>query len=274
MPSCIFTKSGGGGGGDVGALTAPTDLSGLVVWFDFSDSTKIFDSNTGGSTPANGGAIGRIEDKSSNARNATQATANNRPLYQTNVQNGLSVARFDGSNDVLITANFSMPAQASFFAVCARPWSTAAYKSIFSSANYAETTGYAFSISLQAGLNFKTRDIFYAARGFGIGRAPRIGGDGTKLNGFTSNSFHIISGAIGSSNISLFVDKVKSSLSGLIQDVDTGNDTTSTGFSIGGGTVGGAWDRDIGEIFVYDSDLSDTNRQKAENYLATKWGIA
>lgn len=274
MPSCIFTKSGGGGGGDVGALTAPTDLSGLVVWFDFSDSTKIFDSNTGGSTPANGGAIGRIEDKSSNARNATQATANNRPTFQTNVQNGLSVARFDGTNDTLNTASFSMSQSISFFAVAARAWSTAAYAAIFASGNYANTSGYNLLTAGGTANEWKNKDIIFAGTGFNSTQLPRASGANALLNGFTSNTFHLFSGYIGSAATKIFIDKTEISYTYLLMDEDKTLDTTSTAFQIGSSATGDFWTRDIAEIFIYNSAISDTNRQKAENYLATKWGIA
>jgi hypothetical protein len=254
----------------VGALTAPTDISGLVVWFDFSDSTKIFDSNTGGSTPANGGAIGRIEDKSGNARNATQSTANNRPTYQTSIQNGLSVARFDGTNDTLDTASFSMASSISFFVVCARTWSTAKYANPFYSSNYGASAGYALSQALEATQDWNIRDWFFVGKGFNAGIPPRSCGGGSTLNGFTSNSFHIFSGRIGASAADIFIDKVRQTQK-TTENYRSGNsvDTASASFKIGAA----GWDRDIGEIFIYDSLLSDTNQQKAENYLANKWGL-
>lgn len=74
------------------AAWAPTDLASLVAWWDFSDATTLF--TDAGTTPvsADGDAIYRVGDKSGNTRYVEQATAGNRPLYKTNIQNGLSVA--------------------------------------------------------------------------------------------------------------------------------------------------------------------------------------
>ena len=40
-------------------------------------------------------------DSSGNSNDATQGTAADRPLYRTNIVNGLPIVRFDGANDFL-----------------------------------------------------------------------------------------------------------------------------------------------------------------------------
>jgi hypothetical protein len=80
---------------------APTDLTGLQCWLDASDSTTLFDSLTGGSLPANGGGIGRWEDKSGNGYHADDLVNNSvvkidtaRPTRVVAAQNNRDVINF------------------------------------------------------------------------------------------------------------------------------------------------------------------------------------
>jgi hypothetical protein len=50
---------------------SPNQISGLQLWYDAADSSKIFNAVSGGSTPASDGDVRRIEDKSGNLRHAT-----------------------------------------------------------------------------------------------------------------------------------------------------------------------------------------------------------
>lgn len=88
-----------------GNLFSPARLFGLSepgVWYDPSDLTTLFQ-DTAGTTPvtAAGQTVARINDKSGNGLNATQATAASRPTYQ--VVNGRPCLVFDGSDDFLVT---------------------------------------------------------------------------------------------------------------------------------------------------------------------------
>jgi hypothetical protein len=57
---------------------SPLSLS-PALWLDASDASTLFDATTGGSLVAADGAVARWEDKSGNARHATQATLSLRP---------------------------------------------------------------------------------------------------------------------------------------------------------------------------------------------------
>ena len=71
---------------------APTDISGLQLWLDASDTSTLFDATAGGSlVTTNGSAVARWNDKSGNNRHAIQGTVNNRPT-----KNGNSIY-FNGS---------------------------------------------------------------------------------------------------------------------------------------------------------------------------------
>ncbi|MBK9122796.1 MAG: hypothetical protein IPM16_06700 [Chloroflexi bacterium] len=93
----LLHRRGGGG-----AAFVPTDISGLALWLDASDSTTLFQ-DSAGTTPAtaNDDVIGRWADKSGNGNHATQETTANKPLLKTAVQNGLNTVRGDGTDDSL-----------------------------------------------------------------------------------------------------------------------------------------------------------------------------
>jgi hypothetical protein len=88
------------GGGAAFNPNLPLTISGLVLWLDASDSTTLFQDDAG-TTPAvaNDAVVGRWADKSGLGRNMIQATANQKPLLKTAIQNGKNVLFFDGTND-------------------------------------------------------------------------------------------------------------------------------------------------------------------------------
>jgi hypothetical protein len=97
---------------------------GPALWLDASDSSTLYDATTGGSLVGAGGAVARWEDKSGNARHATQATLANRPLRTLGVQGGKDVLAFDGSNDFLATPAFGGTQDCTYFLVTASKNST------------------------------------------------------------------------------------------------------------------------------------------------------
>lgn len=72
----------------------PTDLSGLVAWYDASKITGL----------ADGAAVATWNDSSGNGFHLTQSTAGFRPLYKTAILNSLPAVRFDGIDDYMDTA--------------------------------------------------------------------------------------------------------------------------------------------------------------------------
>lgn len=71
----------------------PSSIAGLQLWLKADAITGV----------ANGAALATWPDSSGNGRNATQGTAANRPIYNTNQINGLPAVSFDATNDGMVT---------------------------------------------------------------------------------------------------------------------------------------------------------------------------
>src|ERR671913_280317 len=77
-----------------GPLETPQTIPNLGIWLDATKITGL----------AGGAAVSQWDDASGNGNHATQATGTAQPSYQTAVQNGLPVVRFDGTSDFLSLA--------------------------------------------------------------------------------------------------------------------------------------------------------------------------
>lgn len=92
----------------------PLSLS-PTLWLDSSDQTRVFDATTGGSLPADGGAIARIVSKEGSSIAFTQATLANRPIRRAASVNGLDTAEYSGSATNLSLANSTLFSSADEF---------------------------------------------------------------------------------------------------------------------------------------------------------------
>ena len=105
------------GGGGSAAAFSPLSLS-PHLWLDPSDLTTLW-KDTSGTDPvtADGDAVARIDDKSGNGLNLTQATEGSRPLYKTS--GGFHWLEGDGDDDFL-TVSSSPVSQPTCWAVAGR----------------------------------------------------------------------------------------------------------------------------------------------------------
>lgn len=93
-------------------LFNPLSISGMVGWWDMSDQATLYQDFTFTTrVTADGQVIQGVRDKSGNGVHLTEGA--NPPTYKVGIQNGLSVARFDGVNDTLFN-NTTAGALASF----------------------------------------------------------------------------------------------------------------------------------------------------------------
>jgi hypothetical protein len=264
-------------------VSVPTTIAGLQLWLDAADASTLFDATTGGSLVAADGAVARWEDKSGNGRHATQGTAGSRPARKTAIQDGKDVLRFDGSNDVLVCASAS-------------DWrflheSSATIFLAFRAGDVTDPNTFYYPLATSGtviepgGINVRhdTRD------GYGSGQVVFVAGrDGPRT---VANSANIAGNVFGLVSIvsSQAQETPSQRASARINGGSAVADNTSTAdvslgnprhaIAIGAGqnssdVFAGFLLGDIAEILIYNSALSDANRQAVENYLLAKWGIA
>lgn len=235
------------GAGPSGAGTLdPSTISGLALWLKADAITSLTD----------GQAIATWTDSSSNARNATQATAGARPTYKTGILNGLPVARLDGG-DYVETATFalnggSVPTGITMFGVATLTAAgsfpmLAVWDSSTNELRCNDTTG---------------KPEFTAnGGGPGFGTAAAITGTGA----------HVMTGRFTDSS-----DAIECWVDGAATATGTSAAalTNLTRSAVIGARTGGSlfWTGDIGEVLIYNGALSNTDRAAVEAYLKGKWG--
>ncbi len=219
----------------------PLSISGLIGWYDFSDSTNIF-TDTGMTTPvaSDGDLIAAAKDKSGSLHHYTQSNSLKRPAWKTAVQNGKSVGRGNGSSAQLIKDPWTgLAVPLTFICIASRTttsgvgaiWGAQPYVRFDNSGRISMSVG----TLLQSATSAYTTNTFYVLSFVFNGASSAI----------YKNGSSIASGAVGSSAVTftaLFSSYDANYLSG-----------------------------DIGEIYVYNSALSDANRQAAEAGLNAKW---
>jgi len=259
-------------------IPVPQTISGLQLWLDASAAGSLYDATSGGSLVAADGGVARWEDKSGNARHATQGTSGNRPLRKTAIQGGKDVLRFDGSNDLLTigdaaTFKFLHSADSTVFIALTR--SSNSGSAIMGTADGGTGTvgwtSYFFN-------GTSTNDRF----GLILGR----GQSGVAVSQVNSGSAVISSGWNVLSFVSKPTDATAANRASLRQNGGTAaadnaaTGTVSANNSAGAFTIGAYvgfaadYGGDIAEIIIYNSALSDTDREAVESYLMTKWGIS
>jgi hypothetical protein len=199
---------------------------------------------------SNGAAVSSFTDSSGNARHATQATAGNQPTYVTASQNGLGVVRFDGSNDYLKTASFTLNQPVTMFVAC------------------------------------KFRSAFTAVKcvidGFGDDCGIYEGADdefalwaGASLTNFTPGpvwtSFVVVSAVFNGATSQVRANDLLGGASGL-GNAGAGN---PGGITLGANRSPGQFgDIDLGRAIVYAGSVSGASHTAVVAALKTQWGIA
>jgi hypothetical protein len=240
-------------------LWSPANIT-TALWLDAADASTV---------TTDGSAVSQWNDKSSNARHASQVTASLSPTYTANGLNGKSVVTFNGSN-VLGLTELTLGRNIgglSYFAV--------ASSTTVSGGNYRTI----FDLNTGSGLD---RASFYV-------RESTIEVSGRRLdtnlyqahtNGTPSiNTAFILCALFNYSAAALsvgFNGGALTSRSGGFQTAGNTSNTDSTLITMGASDALGSstpFTGYVSEFIAIRSILSDANRQKLEGYLAHKWGL-
>ena len=216
-----------------------TTIAGCQLWMDAADSTTITRS---------GANITGWNDKA----NLYTGTATNSPQYNSNPINGLPTIRFDGASSryVLISANNYNYSTMTYFMVIRWISGSGGFMGTDTPGNY--------------------------------GRALAVSSPNTQLllyNQFYTTSVALTAGQPcilsayfnGTTDFTVILNGVKT----LFSVAQATGNTNTNGFNIGvfNPTNGGNHSFDMGEGLVYNSILTDTQREQVEGYLAWKWSL-
>jgi hypothetical protein len=216
---------------------APSDISGLKIWLK-ADA---------GAGSSDGDPVGTWTDQSGTSHDFTQATSGKKPLYKVNIKNSLPAVRFDGSDDEMSAGDLSAVFPSAGTIACAVKATSGSY------------------------MVYKTKENdswwqFGGSGYWGAFRSSRLASTGTMPN---DSAWHIFSCTAVASAYKVWVDAVNKINSGSFT-FDGGNDHNLAHQT----TFGHYTAMDLGELIVYDSVLSDADRQQVEQYLSTRWAIA
>ncbi len=231
----------------------PDRINGLKLWLDAGDAATLFTNSncTAGGVPANNASISCWKDKSGNAYNAI---AGNAPTYSVNAINGKAVLSFNGTSNYLDNSTFALSTTASIFAV-ASPGAGSGFKRIIS--NHA-------NFYLGAGNATNYFSSFYG-NGSSWGTTADHGATGLLDTG----KYYILTSIKDATYDSPYING--SALAARINAMSAFSD----GYRVGANndTLNDFWDGNIGEILIYNTNLSESNRQKVGEYLSNKWAI-
>lgn len=236
---------------------SPSDITGLSVWFDASDASTLYDATTGGSLVAADGTVKRWEDKSGNARHATEGT--NPPQRKTAVVASQDALLFDGINDGM---SFSGNME-----------NGSGHVTLFVVAQRTSTSGVGFMLNKDNSNVSPRAHQFLRINGALVEthwwtptlQAPTQGN-------ITANVTFLASLRLGSSGGTVGLNGTDSALNSNGSSITTTNQPTQIGryWTVNNADMWGGY---ICEIIGYDNALSNTDKEAVEDYLMAKWGI-
>lgn len=234
----------------------PKTISGLQLWLDASDSSTLYDATSGGSLVAADGPVARWEDKSENQRHATQETSTRRPLRRTAHRNGRDAIELDGSNDQFVLSMSLAASNWTVFFACDPATANNTAGGVGRYLLDAETGR--LVLAQHDGINFN--DVGVVASG-----------GWTEVASSTADP-QVLAFSLNSSATSAKVFRNGTQIGSAYAYTQT-----ALGGSIGlfgSYDPGGVADGVMYEVLLYDSALSDTDRESVEAYLMSKWGIS
>jgi hypothetical protein len=223
-----------------------------ALWLDAADNTTVF-SDAGTTQAINGAAVQQWNDKSGNGRNATQATAGDRPAYTTAGLNTKNVVTFAAAS--LHNLGFSGIATSdnNTFVVSVYQRATAGMATIDVGANPG-TGGYANW--------WFTDNVLYSAL-----RNPT---SGIATHGAASTATVTFINVLARNNSGTQAWRNGTALGTRQTLGSTTGELNTVGRTF---ATAGAHNGYIAEIIIGRFDIPDADRQKLEGYLAHKWGL-
>jgi hypothetical protein len=240
-----ITQQQGGGG------FVPSDIAGLVLWLDASDS---------GTITATGSVVDTLTDKSANAASYGTLTGLSRPETGTRTINGLNALDFNRSQALSAPSILLVDATDGTCTTLA-----------VALTDRIDGVGGIFSQDPGSG---STRGQQYLRRTGSALETVRI--VGSVVTDAAGTAIVVSTAFVASQVLTASGARVEAFIDGASNGASAGSGANTTAANIPrvgvASTTAQRWDGLIGEIVQYDRALSDTDRQTVETYLATKWG--
>jgi len=237
----------------------PTDIAGCIGWFDMQDATAYTTVS---------GAVSAIINKASNVT-WSQSTAANRPTYTASGINSLPCMTLDGVNDTIISSES---------AVYTALKDTSAY-TIFYVAQITDLN----AIEVIFGVGNSTNTTIGTRR---WGTTNTGGGKWSNNNTNDASSvFTASSSGATNTNANVFEwfspgTTVSLSVNGAAADPNAAScnpgTLTPNNSAIGcrpSSVLGSFYKGKLGELLIYNNNVSSTDRSTIRSWLGSKWGI-
>lgn len=243
--------------------SSPGGVSGNLRWWLKADAGVL---NPSSGTAIDGEAVMQWNDQSTIVNNASQGTAGNRPVFRTNIINGNPVLRFAGNQFVdaasapgIVTSN-----SFSFFLVF-KP-------SSFTAGGTGDGSG-TYIIDRTTPNNPLTSFKIVNTDKYHFQKRNDAGGVTGPISTVAANTTSfIIADYFRNFNTALGLG-----LNGAnpVTSGDDAGNLTADPIRVGrhSTTAGGGLTGDLAEVIVYNTNLTNTQRQQVESYLAIKYGI-
>ena len=218
---------------------SPKQISGCSLWLDGVDPAGT------GVIPTNGATVSTWVDKSGKGYNATGGVS---PTYNSS-ENAIT---FNGSS-WLSTSYSSVPANETAFIVF-KTTSTALQNNCFMIGP--STSGGRLILSVNENDGF---GLSFKIGAYAIANGSRLA--------HTQNQKYLGTTTVASTTSYVYLNGTQGSSSTLTY---SGSGTTQIGTAISGSAI---YIGNIYEIVIYNTSLSDAQRQQVESYLAQKWGL-
>lgn len=228
----------------------PLTLSGMQGWWDFSDATTLYTDAGSTLVTADNDLIYRANDKSGNSQYLEQTVVGSRPTYKTNIRNGLSIARFDGSADVIGRAVVPVATAGTYVTVCVKRSAPGGGAQDV----WTRSAGGAELLTLSS---WSATDwVWYKNQA----------GSQVALTGATATSWAILSVVhTTASSVKMYYNGTQ------VGSFDPDDSlTTSTAVNIGGGNFG---DVDVAEMFDFNVALSASDHNRLGRLMSWKYSL-
>jgi hypothetical protein len=237
---------------DPTAITCTTGLpvddssisSSLYVWLDADALTGLSDTDS----------VTTYTDQSGSGNSPTQSTSSLKPVYRTNIYNGLPTVRFDGTDDYMDKIANLIPVGSDFTMIVVAKTACLSNNDGATEPNPGGGLGTAYRITEEGGTNTKHVVGWLASANIGATGGPHVNVVRHTASGDTESWQDNVAGS-----------SLSSQWQSKYQDLVLGRYHNGAAFIYGA--------MDLCELAIYSSKLTDEQIEQVTCHLTTKWGL-